>query len=254
MELPELQQGLENIQQAAPGAAVMEPPVAPAAEAPWELNYENLDSAFGEDWSNDRGLGELLLQQLRMRGVDTRAATESMLNELLGGLVNDMNRMQSLLTKFIAKLAQQTQKAQAVTDAVETALMQQNPDAIATQVLPPQGTEAPVMNDIPPEMGAGDTAPNQPAAPENEQSAPETPTEPPAEAPAPETPTPTETPAEPDESAPKEKGSDVNIKNVKYTISDAGMKRIRATMAERKKRNQGNTLNNNILAACQTGF
>lgn len=248
MELPELQQGLQNIQQ-----GQLPPEVAAAPDAPW-LNMDNMMGSYGNWFGNDAGLGEMLLGQLRARGVNTQAATEAMLRELLGGLVNDLNLMQQKLSVFISEIMQQTQQTQAVADSIQAAIDGQNPNAMATEVLPPTGAESPVMNDIPPDMGPGGEATMPPvdsnvppAEPPAEQ--PPAPAEPPAEQP----PAP-EAPAQPDESAPKEKGSDVNIKNVKYTISDAGMKRIRATMAERKKRNQGNALNSNILAACQTSF
>ena len=247
MELPELQQGLQNIQQ-----EQIPPEVAAAPDAPW-LSMDNMMGSYGNWFGNDAGLGEMLLGQLRARGVDTQAATEAMLRELLGGLVNDLNLMQQKLSVFISEIAQQTQQTQAVADSIQAAIDGQNPNAMATEVLPPMGAESPVMNDIPPDMGPGGEATMPPAdsnvppeQPPAEQPSTEAPAEPPAPAP--------EAPAKPDESAPKEKGSDINIKNVKYTISDAGMKRIRATMAERKKRSQGNTLNSNILAACQTGF
>lgn len=247
MELPELQQGLQNIQQ-----GQLPPEVAAAPDAPW-LSMDNMMNSYGNWFGNDAGLGEMLLGQLRARGVDTQAATEAMLRELLGGLVNDLNLMQQKLSVFISEIAQQTQQTQAVADSIQAAIDGQNPNAMATEVLPPTGAESPVMNDIPPDMGPGGEA-TMPPVYSN------VPTEPSAEQPAEQSPAPTEqppapeAPAQPDESAPKEKGSDVSIKNVKYTISDAGMKRIRATMAERKKRNQGNALNSNILAACQTGF
>ena len=248
MELPELQQGLQNIQQ-----GQLPPEAAAAPDAPW-LSMDNMMNNYGNWFGNDAGLGEMLLGQLRARGVDTQAATEAMLRELLGGLVNDLNLMQQKLSVFISEIAQQTQQTQAVADSIQAAIDGQNPNAMATEVLPPTGAESPVMNDIPPDMGTGGEATmppvdsNAPAEPPAEQPAPEAPAEPPAEQPSPEA------PAQPDESAPKEKGSDVNIKNVKYTISDASMKRIHATMAERKKRNQSSAINSNILAACQKGF
>ena len=242
MELPELQQGLEAIQQGQPAAAPQ------PQEAPW-LNMDNMMGAYGSWFGNDAGLGEELLAQLRARGVDTQAATEAMLRELLGGLVEDTNLLQQKLSGFMTMLQQQVQQTQAVTDSIQAALDSQGARPIATEVLPPEGGEMPVMNDIPPDMGAG----GEPTMPPEESNVPPAkeppaPEEPPAEEP------PAEGPATPDETAPKDKGSDVRIKDIKnYTLSDAAMKNVKLTMAERKKQ-RGNALSNNILAACQQGF
>lgn len=241
MELEELQQGLQDIKEG------QMPPAQPETPAPW-LNMDNMMSSYGNWFGNDKGLGEMLLGQLRARGVDTQAATEAMLRELLGGLVNDLNLMQQKLSVFISEIAQQVQQTQAVADSIQAAVDGQNPDAMATEVLPPAGAESPVMNDIPPDMGAG----GEPTMPPEDSNIP--PEQPPMEEPAPEEPPAEEpTPAQPDEEADKEKGSDRKIKDVKCTISDAGMKRIHATMAERKKQ-RGSALSSNILAACQKGF
>lgn len=237
MELPELQQGLQNIQDAPADNA---PPEA----APWELNYDNLMGSYGSWFNNNQGLGEMLLQQLRMRGVDTQAATEAMLRELLQGLVNDMNALQQSLTGFTAMLAQQAQKTQAVADSVSTALAGQNPDAMATQVMPPQGDEMPVMNDIPPDLGGGETPPPEPEPSPNggEQPLAEgTQEQPPAEPPAEEAPA-----AEP-EKKPEGTPSD---KRIKYIVSDATLKNIKSKYANKDMY----SISNSILAGCNGGF
>ena len=181
MELPELQQGLQNIQQANTPTEVM-----PPAEAPW-LNMDNLMQGYGNWFGNDQGLGELLLGQLRARGVDTQAATEAMLRELLQGLVDDLNMLQQQLTGFTSAVAQQMQQAQAVADSVQAAINMQQPNPISTEIIPPTGAQMPMMNDMPPEQSAP------------EQSAPE---QPPAEG----------TPSD---------------KRIKYVLSDAGLKQIK---------------------------
>ena len=181
MELPELQQGLQNIQQANTPTEV-----TPPAEAPW-LNMDNLMQGYGNWFGNDQGLGELLLGQLRARGVDTQAATEAMLRELLQGLVDDLNMLQQQLTGFTSAVAQQMQQTQAVADSVQAAINMQQPNPISTEIIPPTGAQMPIMNDMPPE-----------------QSAPEQPVmeQPPAEG----------TPSD---------------KHIKYVLSDAGLKQIK---------------------------
>lgn len=253
MELPELQQGLQNIQQ-----EQLPPEAAAAPDAPW-LSMDNMMNNYGNWFGNDAGLGEMLLGQLRARGVDTQAATEAMLRELLGGLVNDLNLMQQKLSVFISEIMQQTQQTQAVADSIQAAIDGQNPNAMATEVLPPTGAESPVMNDIPPDMGPGGEAtmppvdsnvpPEQPPA---EQPAPEAPAEPPAEQPAPEAP---EAPTE----KPKDTTSDARVKNIisKYVLSDEHLKTVKAMRARKQARQEkpnGALINSNILAGCQGGF
>ena len=224
MELPELQQGLQNIQQANTPTEV-----TPPAEAPW-LNMDNLMQGYGNWFGNDQGLGELLLGQLRARGVDTQAATEAMLRELLQGLVDDLNMLQQQLTGFTSAVAQQMQQTQAVADSVQAAINMQQPNPISTEIIPPTGAQTPIMNDMPPEQ----SAPEQPVM---EQSAPEqsAPEQPPAEG------TPSEQP--PAEGTPSDK-------RIKYVLSDAGLKQIKQRF--KSKNNTG--INSNILAACQGGF
>ena len=233
MELPELQQGLQNIQQANTPTEV-----TPPAEAPW-LNMDNLMQGYGNWFGNDQGLGELLLGQLRARGVDTQAATEAMLRELLQGLVDDLNMLQQQLTGFTSAVAQQMQQTQAVADSVQAAINMQQPNPISTEIIPPTGAQMPIMNDMPPEQ----SAPEQPVMEQPpEQSAPEQPVmkQPPVEG------TPSEQPVmeqPPAEGTPSDK-------HIKYVLSDAGLKQIKQRF--KSKNNTG--INSNILAACQGGF
>lgn len=219
MELPELQQGLQNIQQASTPTEVM-----PPAEAPW-LNMDNLMQGYGNWFGNDQGLGELLLGQLRARGVDTQAATEAMLREILQGLVDDLNTLQQQLTGFTSAVTQQMQQTQAVADSVQAAINMQQPNPISTEIIPPTGAQMPVMNDMPPEQ------------PVPEQSVME---QPPAEQPVPEQPVMEQPPAE----------GTPSDKRIKYVLSDAGLKQIK----QRFKNKNSTGINSNILAACQGGF
>ena len=247
MELPELQQGLQNIQQ-----AQLPPDAAPAAEAPW-LNMDNLMQGYGNWFDNDKGLGEMLLSQLRSHGVDTQAATEAMLRELLQGLVDDLNMLQQKLTGFTTAIAQQMQQTQAVADSVQSAIDSQQPNPTALQMQPPMGAVMPQMNDVPPDIGADFGG------------------QPPAEQP------PAEQPPAPDTTLSdknmkyvisdatmkqikqavcekkKNKSSSNCNSNTKYTISDATMKQIKQAVYE-KKNNNRSKLNSNILTACKGGF
>ena len=234
MELPELQQGLQNIQQANTSTEV-----TPPAEAPW-LNMDNLMQGYGNWFGNDQGLGELLLGQLRARGVDTQAATEAMLRELLQGLVDDLNTLQQQLTGFTSAVAQQMQQAQAVADSVQAAINMQQPNPISTEIIPPTDAQMSIMNDMPPEQ----PVPEQPVM---EQPVIE---QPPAEQPAPEQPAPEQpAPEQPVMEQPPAEGTPSD-KRIKYVLSDAGLKQIKQRF--KSKNNTG--INSNILAACQGGF
>ena len=229
MELPELQQGLQNIQQANTPTEV-----TPPAEAPW-LNMDNLMQGYGNWFGNDQGLGELLLGQLRARGVDTQAATEAMLRELLQGLVDDLNMLQQQLTGFTSAVAQQMQQTQAVADSVQAAINMQQPNPISTEIIPPTGAQMPIMNDMSPEQSAPEQSAPEQSAPEQstpEQSAPEQS--------APEQSIMEQPPAE----------GTPSDKRIKYVLSDAGLKQIKQRF--KSKNNTG--INSNILAACQGGF
>ena len=219
MELEELKQGLNGLQDAGP---------SPDSEQPW-LNMDNLMGSYGGWFGQDKGLGELLLGQLRARGVDTQAATEAMLRELLTTLVDDLNMLQQRLTGFTQAVAQQMHEVNAVKDSVDTALAQSG------------GT--PASQDVGGELGAGiggaETpleAPSAggeepPAAPEGGETPPEEPA-PEESAAAPEEP-----PASEEEPVPEEMPegtlSDKRAKKVKgCVLSDAGMKKVIGTVSK----------------------
>jgi hypothetical protein len=235
MKLPELQQGLQDIQQKE----------AEDSAQPW-LNMDNLMQSYGSWFDNDNGLGEMLLNQLRAHGVDTQAATESMLRELLSGLVDDLNMLQMKLTGFTSAVAQQLQQTQAVADSVQAALDGSGATPMAQQIAPPEST-MPLMNDLPPDMGQpmGGMPPEMP--PEN-AAPPEVPPEnaTPPEMP-PENAAPPEMPPEnaaPPEMPPEGTPSD---RRIKYVLSDSSMKHL-------KQRCGASRISTGILDACRGGF
>ena len=188
MELSELQQGLQNI---SPKKETLE---MPPAEAPW-LSMDNLMSSYGSWFDNDQGLGELLLGQLRARGVDTQSAVEAMLRQLLQDIVDDLGTLQQKLTGFISSIHKQMQDTQAVADSVQAALDMKDAKPSATEVPPPPM----------PTPDAGMTMPPE-GAPMPPEGAP----------------------------MPQGTPSDRRIKNVRRlqdTLSDMRMKRIKNTSA-----------------------
>jgi hypothetical protein len=208
MDLSELKQGLQGIQQDEP-------------EAPW-LSKENLMASYGNWFDNDAGLGELLLGQLRSKGVDTQAATEAMLRELLQGLVDDMNVLQQRLSGFTQSLNEQMQQTQAVADSVQSAISMSGASATAQEILPPAGEvsptlDAPMLTDVPPT----DVPPTD---------------VPPTDVPPTDVP-PTAT---------------VSDKRMKYVLSDASKKKILDSYKARQAAKQDNndmSMNNHILSA-----
>lgn len=223
MELSELQQGLQNIQDQQ----------QPASDPSSWLSMDNLMGNYGNWFSNDASLGEVLLQQLRERGVDTQAATEAMLRELLGGLVDDLNLLQQRLVGFVQETAKQLKDTKETANAVQTALATQGASPMA-QEMPPIDVLAqnPMAGaeQVPPEAGAGQMPPEAGA----EQLPPEVMSQIPPEAMA---------QMQPDIV------SDSRLKNVRYVLSDAGMKKIKALSSKPK----GN-LATSIISACQGGF
>ena len=239
MELPELEQGLQNIQQTdqTPASAVL--------ATPW-LTMDSLMQDYGSWFGNDKGLGEMLLGQLRAHNVDTQAATEAMLRELLQGLVDDLNVLQERLMGFVQATSQQLQSTQAVADSIQTALVQSGASPEATTIMPPEMSNPAI--EVPPEMSnpASEVPPEAAQSevpPEMSNPASEVPPEaaqsevPPEAAQSEVPPEPTCTP------------SDVNTKKV-YTLSDASMKKLVGKMKARRQ----SKIANNILAACQGGY
>ena len=204
MDVSELEKGLQDIQPT-------------EAEAPY-LTMENLMGDYGSWFNNNEGLGELLLGQLRAHNVDTKAATEAMLRQLIQGLVDDLNNLQQQLMGFTQMVNQQVQEAQNVTQSIESALAQDGAS------IPP--VEAPMGDGMLPPEGMEMAPPNMPNEMPPEEPAPEGGEMPPEE-PAPEG---GEMP--PDMGVP----SDVNVKNIKKPVA-TGLK-----------------LSKNIIDACLGGL
>ena len=225
MELEELKQGLEGIQ----GEGTQ-------PQGPW-LGMDNLMNSYGGWFGNDKGLGELLLGQLRARGVDTQSATEAMLREILSGLVDDLNLLQQRLTGFTQEVAKQVQTVQAVTDSVDTALAQSGGTPESQEVtgaMPPEVEEPSNA-----EGGEEELPPPAESAPSEEPQAEETP--------APEEPSVEEVPpANEEEVPPEETLSDKRMKKVKgCVLSDKGMKKVFGVVSKPK----GMTFSPELIAA-----
>lgn len=156
MELPELEQGLQNIQQ------TDQTPASAAPAAPW-LTMDSLMQDYGSWFGNDKGLGEMLLGQLRAHNVDTQAATEAMLRKLLQGLVDDLTVLQERLMGFVQATSQQLQSTQAVADSIQTALVQSGASPEATTIMPPEMSNPAI--EVPPEAAQSEVPPEPTGTP-----------------------------------------------------------------------------------------
>ena len=228
-------------------------PAGAGAAAPY-LTMDNFGKDFGQWYGNDAALGEILFDQMRVMGVDTRAATEAALRNVLEDVVNRSRMIMQQLSYFISTFMQQTNQMAAMGAAVNNALAMtgspipevnvgnpppSEPDMSGAGAPPPPaaGGEVPP----PPEGGAGAPPPEEggegelPPPPEGEEGGGELPPPPDVEG----------TP------------SDKTIKNVespKYVVSDAQAKNIyRGLHNAANAKKQQSTRKNTILDVVSMG-
>ena len=187
---------------------------------------------YGARFSNNRGLGLAILNELDARGIDTSAADEAV-QQILDTLRTECNEILESIKEVQQNAIDNARKVEQVASVVSDAVAN-NPDA-SESIVP----EAPIPGEgeaaMPPYMeGEGEFNPDVLSnAMDGGETPPEggeeAPAEPPAEEmpPAPET---SETPAEPpaEEMPPEATVSDARMKRIKGVVSDRRMKRIQA--------------------------
>ena len=151
---------------------------------------------YGGRFSNNRGLGLAILNELDARGIDTSAADEAV-QQILDQLRTECNEILELTKEANEAAIQNAQKVEEVANVVAQAVAS-NPDASMPMTPPPtvEPAEMPPAidtmdpdgefnpEDVPPAEGAEGTEQTEPPAePPAEQPA-EQPAEPPAEQPA----------------------------------------------------------------------
>jgi len=153
---------------------------------------------YGGRFSNNRGLGLAILNELDARGIDTSAADEAV-QQILDQLRTECNEILELTKEANEAAIQNAQKVEEVANVVSQAVAS-NPDASMPMTPPPVVEPAempPVMDTMDPD---GEFNPEDvpPAEEEKEQPAeePSAEEEPPAEPPAPPVPPAEEPPAE----------------------------------------------------------
>lgn len=233
MELDELAMRLNNLEQAR------------AAELR-DAEIQDFMNSYGNQFSNNRGLGVAILDELQRQGQDVSAADEAV-QAILDELRNECT---ALLELIKVQQDEQKQQSKAVEDAInevqdkidgidktvqkETTSIPEGADVenIAEGLTPPEEQPMPEGGEMPME---------QPVAPE--APAPEMPMEqPPVEqAPMPEAPVPTP------EQQPLPTNSVVSDVRLKF-------KRKLGSMVKHPAKPTGNKISSNILSACQGGF
>ena len=202
---------------------------------------------YGGRFSNNRGLGLAILNELDARGIDTSAADEAV-QQILDQLRTECNEILELTKEANEAAIQNAQKVEEVANVVSQAVAS-NPDA-SMPMAPPPAVEPAEMppaidtmdpngefnpDDVPPAEGT-EEPPEEPPA---EGSAPE---EPPAEGSAPEEP-PAEPPAEDTEV------SDIRQKRISRMKSNWGKTHTQEKMEARSFKPSAG-----IIAAASKGY
>ena len=169
---------------------------------------------YGSRFSNNRGLGLAILNELDARGIDTSAADEAV-TQIIDQLRTECNEIIEALKEVQTQAIEQAQKVEDIGNVVSEAVAA-NPNADDPNALPPEAMPPAEVGDMgiedmgaegefnPDEVPTGDTGDTDNA-------------EPPAEPPAEEEPAPTDVP------------SDARIKNIRGALSRVKAKRAAAS-------------------------
>lgn len=180
---------------------------------------------YGARFSNNRGLGLAILNELDARGIDTTAADEAV-QQILDQLRTECNEIINSIKDVQEQAIESAQKVEAIANVVDQAAAS-NPGAE-----PPMPPMPPMPPAKPPVEGAEPlTPPAEGGEPPVEGAEP--PVEPPAE-PAAEPPMP---PAKEEFTPPEQTVSDERVKRVQGILSDARAKRIKAKASVEPKQN-----------------
>lgn len=183
---------------------------------------------YGARFSNNRGLGLAILNELDARGIDTTAADEAV-QQILDKLRTECNEIINSIKVVQEQAIESAQKVETIANVVDQAAAN-NPGA---EQMPPEGQvppeQMPPEGQVPPEQAPEEQTPSEQVPPEQ---APE-------QAPEEQTP-PEQVPPEqaPEEQMPPEQTvSDERVKRVQGILSDARAKRIKAKASVEQKQN-----------------
>ena len=166
---------------------------------------------YGSRFSNNRGLGLAILNELDARGIDTSAADEAV-TQIIDQLRTECNEIIEALKEVQTQAIEQAQKVEDIGNVVSEAVAA-NPNADDPNALPPEAMPPAEVGDMGIEdMGAeGEFNPDEVPAGDTDNA------EPPAEPPAENEPASTDVP------------SDARIKNIRGALSRVKAKRAAAS-------------------------
>ena len=170
---------------------------------------------YGSRFSNNRGLGLAILNELDARGIDTSAADEAV-TQIIDQLRTECNEIIEALKEVQTQAIEQAQKVEDIGNVVSEAVAA-NPNADDPNALPPEAMPPAEVGDMGIEdMGAeGEFNPDE--VPTGDTDNAEPPAEPPAEPSAENEPASTDVP------------SDARIKNIRGALSRVKAKRAAAS-------------------------
>lgn len=187
---------------------------------------------YGARFSNNRGIGLAILNELDARGIDTSAADEAV-QQILDTLRTECNEIIESIKEVQQDAIENAQKVEAIQNVVSE-VTAQNPDASV-------GGEPPSIegSEVPPDPNMQELDPNaevvpegmdteNPSGPAPDESAPDE-SAPADQGPAPEPPT-------PDESAPADKGPAPEAPDPTKVTSDARLKQFHDGLAAKRAR------------------
>lgn len=187
---------------------------------------------YGARFSNNRGLGLAILNELDARGIDTTAADEAV-SQILDQLRTECNEIINSIKDVQEQAIESAQKVETIANVVSAAAAS-NPEA------------EPPMPPVPPEAMAGAVPPVPSEQPPVEPPMP--PAEPPAE---PQAEPPAELPVPPEQLPPDQTVSDVRAKRVARMKSNWG--KVHASKPA-KPANNAYKPSAGILSAAMRGF
>jgi len=206
---------------------------------------KNFFDTYGSRFSNNRGIGLAILNELDARGIDTSAADEAV-QEILDTLRTECNEIIESIKEVQENAIENAQKVEAIQNVVSD-VVAQNPDASV-------GGEVPVIEggEVPPDPAITDF---------NAQEGP-MPDEPPAEpsepAPKTEEPVDQEPGPEPELGQSTESETEEPVGNGEQkpneVTSDARLKNIRSALARRKANTNSFKPSAGMLEAASRGY
>ena len=168
---------------------------------------------YGSRFSNNRGLGLAILNELDARGIDTSAADEAV-TQIIDQLRTECNEIIEALKEVQTQAIEQAQKVEDIGNVVSEAVAA-NPNADDPNALPPEAMPPAEVGDMGIEdMGAeGEFNPDEVPVGDTDNAEPPAEEEPPAE----------------NEPAPTDVPSDARIKNIRGALSRVKAKRAAAS-------------------------